>query len=176
MQFSFFHIFFRFLNFFFVFVHVLIPKYNVQNLASLAQFNLKRGHKLFTSTISSFWLSLRSFSLIIKKFAWQSLPKIYICCTCGLTRKETDFKVSNTWYDISTFFFLQWKESLNFRRCPLGVTVNAMDCRIVVSEFELQSRYHVHLRTNLIGKGMTPPYPPRYELNCTTTILLERWI
>ena len=34
--------------------------------------------------------------------------------------------------------------------------VKAIDCRIVVIEFELRSRYHVHFRTNTIGKGMNP--------------------
>ena len=38
--------------------------------------------------------------------------------------------------------------------CPRGVMVKTMDCGIVVSEFEFQSRYYVHFRTN------TPPYPP----------------
>ena len=32
--------------------------------------------------------------------------------------------------------------------------VKAMDCGIVVSEFELQSRYYVHFRANTFGKGM----------------------
>ena len=40
--------------------------------------------------------------------------------------------------------------------CPRGVMVKAMDCRIVVSEFELQSRYYVHFRTNTLAKGMNP--------------------
>ena len=35
-----------------------------------------------------------------------------------------------------------------------GVTVKAMDCWIVVSEFELQSRYYVHFQTNILGKGI----------------------
>ena len=30
----------------------------------------------------------------------------------------------------------------------------AMDSGIVVSEFELQSRYYVHFRTNTLEKGM----------------------
>ena len=37
-----------------------------------------------------------------------------------------------------------------------GVTVKVMDCRIVVSEFELQSRYYVHFRTNFLGKSINP--------------------
>ena len=32
--------------------------------------------------------------------------------------------------------------------------VKAMDCEIVVSEFELNSRYYVHFRTNTQGKDM----------------------
>ena len=47
--------------------------------------------------------------------------------------------------------------------------VKAMDGRIVVSEFELQSRYYVHFRANTLGKGMNSTYPLSYELNSTTT-------
>ena len=45
---------------------------------------------------------------------------------------------------------------LSFRGCPRGVMVKAMDCRIVVSEFVLQSRHHVHFRGNTLRKGMNP--------------------
>ena len=34
--------------------------------------------------------------------------------------------------------------------------VKAMDCGIVVSEFEFQSPYYVHFRANILGKGMNP--------------------
>ena len=34
--------------------------------------------------------------------------------------------------------------------------VKAMDYKIVISEFELQSRYYVHFRVNTFGKGMIP--------------------
>ena len=40
--------------------------------------------------------------------------------------------------------------------CPRGVMVKAMDCRIVVREFVLQSRYYVHFQANTLGKGMNP--------------------
>ena len=42
------------------------------------------------------------------------------------------------------------------RGCPRGVIVKAMDCEIVVSEFELQSCYYVHFRTVILRKGMNP--------------------
>ena len=60
----------------------------------------------------------------------------------------------------------------HFRGCPRDVMVKAMDCRIIVHEFVLQSRYYIHFRANTLGKGMNPPYPPRYGLNSTTTVLL----
>ena len=41
-----------------------------------------------------------------------------------------------------------------FGGCPRGVMVKVMDCEIVVSEFEFQSRYYVHFRANTLGKGM----------------------
>ena len=34
--------------------------------------------------------------------------------------------------------------------------VKAIDCRIVVSVFVLQSRYYVHIQANIFGKGMNP--------------------
>ena len=37
---------------------------------------------------------------------------------------------------------------------PRSVMVKAVDCRIVVSEFELKLRCYVHFRTNTTGKGM----------------------
>ena len=39
---------------------------------------------------------------------------------------------------------------------PRGVMVKAMDCRIVVTEFEFQLRYYVHFRINTLEKGMNP--------------------
>ena len=56
---------------------------------------------------------------------------------------------------------------------PRGVMVKAMYYWVAVSEFVLQSRYYGHFRTNTIGKGMTPPYPPSYGVDSTTTVLLE---
>ena len=40
--------------------------------------------------------------------------------------------------------------------CPRGVIVKAMDSEIVVSEFELESRYYVYFRANTLRKGMNP--------------------
>ena len=37
-----------------------------------------------------------------------------------------------------------------------GAMVKAIDFRIEVSEFQLQSRYYVHFQTNILGKGMNP--------------------
>ena len=47
-------------------------------------------------------------------------------------------------------------ESAEWWGCPRGVMVKAMDCGIVVNEFELQSRYDDPFRTNTLGKGLNP--------------------
>ena len=49
------------------------------------------------------------------------------------------------------------------RGSPYGAASNALNYDIVVSEFELQSSYHVHFRTNTFGKGMKPLISPRVE-------------
>ena len=48
-----------------------------------------------------------------------------------------------------------------------------MDCGIVVSEFEPQSRYYDPFRTNTLGKGMNPLILLSYGLNSITAVLLE---
>ena len=72
---------------------------------------------------------------------------------------------------ISRLKFLQ-----NIEGCPLDVMVKTMDCGIIAGEFILQSYYYIPFRGNTLGKGMKPPYPPRYRLNSTTTVLLGEWL
>ena len=43
---------------------------------------------------------------------------------------------------------------------------DVLDRDSFVNKFELQSRYYVHFRTNILGKGMNPPLPfPAIQLN-----------
>ena len=51
---------------------------------------------------------------------------------------------------------MQLYRTQNWRGCPPGVIVKAMDCGIVVSELVFQSLYYVHFRANTLGKGMNP--------------------
>ena len=44
------------------------------------------------------------------------------------------------------------------RGCPRGVMVKVLGCRIIVSEFKVQSGYYVHFQTNTLGKGMNPSF------------------
>ena len=37
-----------------------------------------------------------------------------------------------------------------------GLIANELDCKISVSRFDLQSRYYVHFRTNILGKDTNP--------------------
>ena len=41
-----------------------------------------------------------------------------------------------------------------YKGSPRGVMVKVMDCGIIGSEFQFQSRYDVHFRVNTRGKGM----------------------
>ena len=40
--------------------------------------------------------------------------------------------------------------------CLCGVMVKVMSYEIVVSNFELQSRYYIHFQTNTLRKDMSP--------------------
>ena len=51
---------------------------------------------------------------------------------------------------------------------PGGAKVKAMDCGIVVSEFEHQSSYYSHP-----WERYEPSYHPSYRLNSTPTVLLQ---
>ena len=55
--------------------------------------------------------------------------------------------------------------SLNYAKgCLRSVSAaNVLDCSIVVSEFERQSRYHGHFRTNTYRKDMKP-LPPTPDI------------
>ena len=46
---------------------------------------------------------------------------------------------------------------------PRGVVANVFNCHIVVSKFELQSRYYAHFRTNTLEKGINPLIPPAID-------------
>ena len=53
-------------------------------------------------------------------------------------------------------WFSGFPKALVLLGCLRGVIFKAMDCRIVVREFVLQSRYYVNFRANNLGKGMNP--------------------
>ena len=86
------------------------------------------------------------------------------------------------WSGIHQLSAKQIRVSIPCGGSPRGVMVKAVECGIVVSEFELQSRYYVHFQTNTLGKSLKKKKkkkkknPPSYGLNNTTTVLLEGWI
>ena len=51
----------------------------------------------------------------------------------------------------NTYLFV--KDNRNTWGCPCSAMVKVLDGGRVLSEFELQSRYYVHFRTNTHGKG-----------------------
>ena len=70
--------------------------------------------------------------------------------------KKKDVKIFLKHTNCKLFQFYKYDLFQYLRGCPRGVRVKAMDCRIVVREFVLQSRYYVHFRANTLGKGMNP--------------------
>ena len=48
-------------------------------------------------------------------------------------------------------------QSIIFKKS--GVVADMQNRELEVREFELHSRYYVHLRTNTFGKGMNPLIP-----------------
>ena len=71
-------------------------------------------------------------------------------------RRESFFKTLLHFY--LWFPFLGWEVN------PRGVEVSVLDCDIVVSDFELQSRYYVYFRFNTIKKGMNFLIPSAINL------------
>ena len=47
------------------------------------------------------------------------------------------------WYNSSLFFSYSWSNKLRHRGSIFGVVANVLVCKIIVSEFELQSLYYV---------------------------------
>ena len=67
------------------------------------------------------------------------------------------FMFRSPWENVSHGFV---STSPGVEGCPRGVMVKALDCGILVREFELQSRNYVDFRINTLGKGITPPILP----------------
>ena len=90
-----------------------------------------------------------------------------ICHKIQTTNQPTNLEPTSYIYKISnTFVLLEKKQCSEANEtyllgCPRGVMVKAMNCRIVVREFVLQSRYYVHFRANTLGKGMNPLILPQ---------------
>ena len=58
---------------------------------------------------------------------------------------------------IEIYYLLIQQHLKNFaEKSPRDVMVKVLDCDQKVSGFELQSRYYVHFRTNILGKGINP--------------------
>ena len=115
-----------------------------------------------------FCAAIKKNQFLFKDFSFRSYVQIF------------SFKILLVFhlkYSCCFFFSFLFRKNICLSLCCqvgiYGVMFNALDCGIVVSEFELQSCYYVHFRTNTIGKEMNPPYPPRYGLNSCIALLLE---
>ena len=41
-----------------------------------------------------------------------------------------------------------------YKRSPIGIVANVLNCNIMLSEFKLWSHYYVYFQTNTLGKGI----------------------
>ena len=65
-----------------------------------------------------------------------------------------------------------WPENYS-RASPHGITAEVLDSYLEESEFKLQSRYYVHLRTFWERYEILYPHPTCYGLNAITSALLQ---
>ena len=134
-------------------------------------------------------ITIKPTSTILLRFVyfllWHSHYGVVLCCyllrlpflnhiqvlSCEISLEMSiqlfffQFLLSSYFYSVDAFVFCFvfgcWNQSPSaFTGCPRGVMGKAMDCGVVVSEFEFQSRHYVHFRTNTLGKGMNPLIPP----------------
>ena len=128
---------------------------------------------LFFSII--FFFNSISLSLIYYYFLWLCYFSVVILFILTAlynniiwVRGEVAPKVMHSNYFHDNYIYREHKKTIVFftykklfsshiqRGSPRGVMVKALVCGIVVREFVLQSRYHVHFRANTLGKGMNP--------------------
>ena len=95
-----------------------------------------------------------SYVLSLWTFDWRfTHGRILLCNMCSLNSLTQLTKKSGRLVTLPLYTSGRIVRSVR-GRCSRGVMVKAMDCGIVVSEFELQSRYYIHFQTNTLGKGM----------------------
>ena len=113
----------------------------------------------------------RSVASLLMTYNWTKVTFVY--------SNENEFQhTAKTIIDVSfRFCFSETSESQDITRGggARGVMVKAMDCRIVVSEFELQSRWLRSLSDKYPRERYEPSYSPSYGLNSITTVLGE-WL
>ena len=96
---------------------------------------------------------LTSIFIFKKIFCSEGSDRIYFWIEDGM--KDWQIGLPNVFKDFSML-----KKYRLTAGCPRGAMVKAMDYEIVVSEFELQSRYYVHFRAYTPGKVMNPLIHP----------------
>ena len=58
-----------------------------------------------------------------------------------------------------------------FKESSRVLIIEVLNCSLEKSEFELQSRYYVHFRTNASEKNFEPVYSPCHRLNSIIALL-----
>ena len=81
------------------------------------------------------------------------------------TVRKIPLLLNKLWMFLIVHSFVKWKI----------VITKFLYCDVVVSKFELQSRYYVHFWTTALEKGMNLFILP-YGDNSVTAVLLQGWL
>ena len=97
---------------------------------------------------------------------WQSgFSRLYSNCCCSCFFEPEIITIGQSSYNIYSNNIMKFQEStplLNAHTKLIVCTSYVLDCNIVVSVFELQSRYYIHFRTNTLDKVKEYPYLQSY--------------
>ena len=114
-----------------------------------------------SSLLTSFLTSGSSWLRKYINFHDYIYPSLFFPCLSLIFRP---FPSLYTFFTFSPLCYLFPQLLKRGGECPRDVMVKAMDCGIVVSGFELQSRYYAHFRANNSGKSMNPPFSSSSQL------------
>ena len=77
--------------------------------------------------------------------------------------------------ELGVFYSYDMKFTVLPEGSPCWLKSKVLDNSHEVSEFELQLRYHIHFRNNILGKDMNHFFPSN-SLHNITAVIPEEWL
>ena len=129
-------------------IKISTPKQAISDWAATCCLWTKANNKYFDNVL---------FTYVHVNFNTSDVGYMVLChvspCWAILSRRQ------HKHYAIQLYKIKNWIVPFHSpmpRGCLRGLMVKAIDCRIVVTEFKLQSLYYVHFQTYTVGKGVIP--------------------